>query len=189
MDYELESSILKLQKDGLRLYGALAEFYFWLGYRKMSDILQNKFMRLAEANVETRRRIVEDTGEMIGNGKMDKVSYKYPLAGTTKTYRLQWQEGTDEPEDQPNVSNGVDILPKTPPTEQPWEKGFAGSSGPAPTDKEDKHTMYDASLDRWLAYENDAAMLYSKMADKKQDGFYEELRNEAQEEIGRLRGN
>ena len=44
---------------------------------------------------------------------------------------LQWQEGTDEPEDEPNVSNGTDVLPKEPPTKQPWEKSYsAHSAGP-----------------------------------------------------------
>lgn len=42
---------------------------------------------------------------------------------------LQWQEGTNEPEDEPNVSNGTDVLPKEPPTKQPWEK-HSHSAGP-----------------------------------------------------------
>lgn len=42
---------------------------------------------------------------------------------------LQWQEGTNEPEDEPNVSNGEDVLPKEPPTRQPWEK-HSHSQGP-----------------------------------------------------------
>ena len=33
--------------------------------------------------------------------------------------RLQWQEGTAEPEDEPNISNGVDLIPKKTPTKQP----------------------------------------------------------------------
>lgn len=41
---------------------------------------------------------------------------------------LQWQEGTNEPEDEPNISNGEDVLPKEPPTKQPWEKSH--SAGP-----------------------------------------------------------
>lgn len=39
---------------------------------------------------------------------------------------LQWQEGTDEPEDQPNISNGTDTEPKDPPTRQP---GMSHDSG------------------------------------------------------------
>ena len=185
MDHELEASILKLQKDGLRLYGALAEFYFWLGYRNMGDILREKFLSLAERNMDTRQRFVEDTGEMIAPKRGQSFSKKEE----PRTYRLQWQEGTDEPEDEPNVSNGTDILPKNPPTEQPWEKGFSGSSGPVPTEKDKVRTMYDASLDRWLVYEEDAARLYGEMADKRQEGFWEELRNESQDEIARLRKN
>ena len=102
---------------------------------------------------------------------------------------LAFKEGTDEPEDEPNVSNGKDILPKNPPTEQPWEKGFSGSSGSVPTEKDKVHAMYDASLDRWLAYEEEAARLYADMADNRQEGFWEEMRNEAQDEIERLRKN
>lgn len=32
---------------------------------------------------------------------------------------LQWQEGTDEPEDEPNISNGVDVIPREVQTKQP----------------------------------------------------------------------
>ena len=32
---------------------------------------------------------------------------------------LQWQEGTDEPEDEPNISNGVDVIPREFQTQQP----------------------------------------------------------------------
>ena len=193
MDHELETSILKLQKDGLRLYGALSEFYFWLGYRSMSDILRDKFMRLADCNMETRRAFVEDTGEMIApaKGEDGRPVFSYASHEPPRTYRLQWQEGTNEPEDKPNVSNGEDTVSREIPTRQPWEDGFSGSSGLAP-DGKGKRAMYDASLDRWLKYEEDAARLYEKMASKSHPetyGMWVDMMREAREETERLRND
>jgi hypothetical protein len=181
VDYTLESSILKLQKDGLRLYGALAEFYFWLGYKSMWDILRHKFLTLAERNMETRRRIVEDTGEMIAPRK------SFDSDDKPRTYRLQWQEGTDEPEDEPNLSNGVDVIHRYTPTLQPWETAPSGASGKPPSTVKDIHEMYDISLDRWLKYEEDALRLYSEMTDKTGDYFWQEQRDEAADEVARLK--
>ena len=192
MEHELEASVLKLQKDGLRLYGALAEFYFWLGYRKMGDILQDKFMTLARRNMETRRRFVEETGEMIAPaGKQEERSgASSPAVEPPKTYRLQWQEGTMEPEDEPNISNGVDVLPKNPPTRQPWEELPSGSSGNPPEGAKERDAMYDASLDRWLSYETEAVGIYGKMMEHhKQEDLWQTMRDEAMEETGRLRDN
>ena len=42
---------------------------------------------------------------------------------------LQWQEGTDEPQDEPNISNGTDVVPKRTPTRQPGEPHYAYSMG------------------------------------------------------------
>jgi len=178
MDYTLEASILKLQRDGLRLYGALAEFYFWLGYKSMWDILRHKFLTLAERNVETRRRMVDRTGEMIAPRSFDS---------KPQTYRLQWQEGTDEPEDEPNLSNGVDVIQRYAPTVQPGEDVASGSSGKPPSTVKDIHEMYDISLDRWLRYEEDALRLYGEMTDKTGDYFWQEQRDEAADEVARLK--
>jgi hypothetical protein len=97
--------------------------------------------------------------------------------------QLQWQEGTDEPEDEPNISNGIDTMPKQPPTRQPWEQPIAGVSGEAPK-KEDLDRLYNEGLRRWLAYEKAAADLYQQIPPA--DGWYEDLLLSAEEEIERL---
>ena len=44
-----------------------------------------------------------------------------PKTKHRRVNQLQWQEGTDEPEDEPNISNGEDVEPKRTPTRQPYE--------------------------------------------------------------------
>jgi rubrerythrin len=100
--------------------------------------------------------------------------------------QLQWQEGTDEPEDEPNISNGVDTMPKKPPTRQPWEQPILpGRSFQAAPKKEEIDHLYNEGLRRWLAYEQASIDLYSKLEDK--DGWYAELIDEAKKEVATIK--
>lgn len=166
--HDLEQRILRIQMDGIKLYGALAEFYYWLGNNRMSDILSEKFMKLAQRSIDTRMFFVGEYGEMISPSRPAKNSITLP-----KTYRLQWQEGTEEPGDK---SDSADM---------PWER-WTGSSGKAPESEDEKNRMYDLSLDWWLAYEREALNLYSMMSEKSDNSMWGEMADESREEISRL---
>ena len=102
-------------------------------------------------------------------------------SGEPKVTQLQWQEGTNEPEDEPNVSNGEDTLPKKPPTRQPWEQPIVGISGKSKPDANDIDRIYNDGLKRWLAYEETAVKIYKELAND--NYWYNELLHEAMREV------
>ena len=71
------------------IFGALSGYFDRVGLSSVSSYLQ-------------------DVGNKQGQSSYDEAPE-----------RLQWQEGTAEPEDEPNISNGVDLVPKRTPTKQP----------------------------------------------------------------------
>ena len=183
MEKDLEK-VLALQEAGVKLYVDLAEFFCWLGEDRIGNILREKAQETLGDVVTLRCEFVKDYGYAAGKKKP-------ALSGASKpgkVTQLQWQEGTNEPEDEPNVSNGVDIIPKDP-TRQPWEQpaliGMSGSN--APEDAEELDKLYYAGLGCWLAYEQAAADLYRELYDTVGTRHYKALMLQAEEEVRRLK--
>lgn len=174
MTHELAKEMLDLQESGIRLYANLSEFYHWLGEHRMSRILHMKLQEAVDNYLSTRFMLLDKNGYAKPR--------EPPLYGDSKpkVTRLQWQEGTNEPEDEPNISNGEDILPKKPPTRQPWEMPIVGMSGKS-APKEDIDRLYNDGLNRWLAYEETAVKLYQELI--AEDDWYEELMHESAKEV------
>lgn len=184
MEHDLELEMLVLQAAGLKLYADLAEFYYWLGQGRMSRILCQKLEEAIDNHLTTRFQLIDRYGGIIKPREPPSMSGAKDKQG--RVTQLQWQEGTDEPEDEPNISNGVDTMPKKPPTRQPWEQPILpGRSFQSAPKKEDIDHLYNEGLRRWLAYEQASIDLYSQLEDK--DGWYAELIDEAKKEVATIK--
>jgi hypothetical protein len=175
--------VLALQEAGVKLYTDLAEFFWWLGEERIANILREKAQETLGDSIVMRFDFIAGHGYAAGK--------KPAMSGASKpgkVTQLQWQEGTVEPEDEPNVSNGVDVIPKDP-TRQPWEQpalvGLSGSN--APGDAEELDKLYYAGLGCWLAYEQAAADLYRELYDTVGQRHYKALMLQAEEEVRRLK--
>ena len=174
--------VLKLQDSGIELYRSLTELYYWLGEERMARILRLKLQEAVVDNITTRYMLIDERG-LLKSREPPSMSG----SGESKVTQLQWQEGTNEPEDEPNVSNGEDTLPKKPPTRQPWEQPIVGISGKSKPDANDIDRIYNDGLKRWLAYEETAIKVYQGLsADNK---WYKELLHEAMREVESISGS
>lgn len=180
MEHDLELQVLDLQTAGIKLYADLAEFYHWLGKPRMERILWNKVQEAVDNNLSTRFLLIDRYGGIIKRSEPPEPDMSGAKDSQGRVTQLQWQEGTDEPEDEPNISNGVDTMPKKPPTRQPWEQPLTGVSGEAPK-KEDIDRLYNEGLRRWLAYEKAGVELYGQIPPT--DGWYEDLLLTAEKEV------
>lgn len=184
MEHDLELEMLDLQAAGIKLYADLAEYYYWLGADRMSRILFQKLEEAIDNNLTTRFQLIDQYGGIIQKPPEKNMSGAKDKNG--RVTQLQWQEGTDEPEDEPNISNGVDTMSKKPPTRQPWEQPILpGRSFQSAPKKEDIDHLYNEGLRRWLAYEQASIDLYSQLEDK--DGWYAELIDEAKKEVATIK--
>lgn len=181
MEHDLELQMLDLQAAGIKLYADLAEFYHWLSEPRMERTLWNKLQEAVDNNLSTRFQLIDRYGGIIQKPPEKNMSGAKDKK-TGKVTQLQWQEGTDEPEDEPNISNGIDTMPKKPPTRQPWEQPILpGQSFMSAPKKEDIDRLYNEGLRRWLAYEKAAVDLYQQIPPA--DGWYEDLLLSAEKEV------
>ena len=180
MEHDLELQVLDLQAAGIKLYADLAELYHWLGESRMERTLWNKVQEAVDNNLSTRFLLIDRYGGIIKRSEPPEPDMSGAKDKQGRVTQLQWQEGTDEPEDEPNISNGVDTMPKKPPTRQPWEQPIAGVSGEAPR-KEDIDRLFNEGLRRWLEYEKAAVELYGQIPPT--DGWYEDLLLTAEKEV------
>lgn len=167
--------VLEFQESGIKLYRALTELYYWLKEERMARILRLKLQEAVVDNITTRYMLIDERGLL--------KSREPPSASgdAEKKTQLQWQEGTNEPEDEPNTSNGEDVLPKTPPTRQPWEQPIVGISGDSNPSEKDIDRLYNDGLKRWLAYEKNAVKVYQGLSADNE--WYKELLHEAMREV------
>ena len=184
MEHDLELQMLDMQAAGIKLYADLAEYFYWLGAGRMSRFLFQKLEEAIDNNLTTRFQLIDRYGGIIQKPPENTMSGAKDKNG--KVTQLQWQEGTDEPEDEPNISNGVDTMPKKPPTRQPWEQPILpGQSFMSAPKKEDIDHLYNEGLRRWLAYEQACVDMYGQLNDT--DGWYSELRREAEKEVATIK--
>lgn len=183
MEHDLELQVLDLQAAGVKLYADLAEFYHWLGETRMERTLWNKVQEAVDNNLSTRFLLIDHYGGIIKRREPPEPDMSGAKDKNGRVTQLQWQEGTNEPEDEPNISNGVDTMLKKPPTRQPWEQPIVGVSGDAPK-KEDIDRLYNEGLRRWLAYEKAAVDLYQQIPPA--NGWYEDLLLSAEQEVEQL---
>ena len=180
MEHDLELQMLDLQAAGIKLYADLAEFYHWLSEPRMERTLWNKLQEAVDNNLSTRFLLIDRYGGIIKRSEPPEPDMSGAKDKKGRVPQLQWQEGTDEPKDEPNISNGVDTMPKKPPTRQPWEQPITGVSGEAPK-KEDIDRLYNEGLRRWLEYEKATVELYGQIPPA--DGWYEDLLLTAEKEV------
>jgi hypothetical protein len=188
VEHKLELEVLDFQQAGIKLFAELAEFYHWLGERQIRNRMEIKLQEAVDNNLSTRLQLIDRYGYLIRPRQVTMSGEDKP-----KKTQLQWQEGTDEPEDEPNISNGVDTMPKKPPTRQPWEQPIlpGNSYDSAPKDSAIIDRLYNEGLKRLLAYEKAAVELYQKMVEKYHDNYdgdylYSDLLDEAKAEVEQL---
>lgn len=181
MSYSLESSILRLQMDGIFLYSELAEVLAWLGYTGLSDYARTRFLALAKRNLATRRQIIKDCGEIVFPRGMLKwwrpLRRRKPEAKERSGYVLEWQDGTEEPEDEPNDSNGEDVIYRPLVTVQPWMR--RRESGSMTMNESMKKSVMECAMDRCASYEINAWKLYSNMVGQNPIELWKEARYDA----------
>ena len=190
MEHKLELEVLEFQQAGIKLFAELAEFYHWLGERQIRNRMEMKLQEAVDNNLSTRMQLIDRYGYLI---RPKQVTMSGATDQNGRVTQLQWQEGTDEPEDEPNISNGVDTMPKKPPTRQPWEQPIlpGNSYDPAPKDSAESDRLYNEGLKRLLEYERKAVELYQKMVEKYHDNYdgdylYSDLLTDAKAEVSQL---